>query len=181
MINNAEMKHRCPDWLQQKHHVDKLSLRQMAEMVGVDKSTISYNMRKNKLPYRSRVEGVQKAHKQGRIKYGQNKGKTGRPITPEQRRKMVLGIRSKWRGHKTNHNLGYLLITIEGRQVLEHRYVMERHLKRKLKTTEDVHHINGDKKDNRIENLHLFKSRSAHSYYHKMQELGRGVELKYEY
>lgn len=47
------------------------------------------------------------------------------------------------------------LATKTGSYVLEHRIVMENHLQRLLNPTEVVHHINGDKKDNRIENLEV--------------------------
>ena len=43
----------------------------------------------------------------------------------------------------------------DGRVVNEHRYIMEQHLGRKLSLDEHIHHINGDKKDNRIENLQI--------------------------
>lgn len=42
---------------------------------------------------------------------------------------------------------------INGRKIDEHRYIMEAHLGRKLERNEFVHHINHNKRDNRIENL----------------------------
>ena len=48
---------------------------------------------------------------------------------------------------------------------VEHRVIMEHHIGRKLGFNEVVHHINGDRKDNRIENLEIM-SRSEHSRMH---------------
>ena len=46
--------------------------------------------------------------------------------------------------------------------IREHRMVMELHIGRPLTRSEVVHHINGDTKDNRIENLDLVSSQAEH-------------------
>jgi len=52
----------------------------------------------------------------------------------------------------------YKYIKIDGKRVAEHRYIMEKHLNRKLEKWEHVHHINDDSSDNRIENLEVLSN-----------------------
>ena len=90
-----------------------------------------------------------------------------------------MGIKnSHWRGGKSRHSLGYILIYVPDHPhkimrgyVLEHRLVMEKSLGRYLRPQEVVHHINKNHRDNRIENLMLFKNNSAHLDTHRAHKL----------
>lgn len=69
---------------------------------------------------------------------------------------------------------GRVWVNGQQRRVKQHRWVMERHLGRRLMTDENVHHINGVKTDNRLSNLQVM-SHSEHSAMHYVPPSSREV------
>jgi hypothetical protein len=85
-----------------------------------------------------------------------------------------------WRGGRLKRNDGYILIyrpkhpyyNADGLYVFEHRLVIENKIGRYLTKKEKVHHINGNRSDNRIENLKLINRQSEHCRIHGFDKNG---------
>lgn len=105
----------------------------------------------------------------------------GRTFSEEHRRNISRAASGRtgaknpnWRGGRNLDARGYVRVA-SGRSgtVSEHRLVMESTLGRPLALGETVHHRNGDKADNRIENLWVFADQKAHGDWHGMLRSGR--------
>lgn len=87
---------------------------------------------------------------------------TGKGLCKTHRRRQVLGLPFDVPICKYglgSIRFGYRWLCKGGRTIAEHRAVMEASLGRRLTKQETVHHVNGNKLDNRIENLELWASR----------------------
>lgn len=115
--------------------------------------------------------GLCNPHWQRLTRYG-----SVRPETPIGKRDPVR--HNSWNGGQTVDGSGRVLIRVKGHPhpqkshpdrdyayVYRYRLVMEGHLGRYLLPSEDVHHKNGNKTDDRIDNLQVM-SRSDHTKLH---------------
>jgi transposase len=143
-------------WLKKRYIEDKQSIPQIAAEIGATNGAVSSALRWVGISLRKIRAGVDLRYPNGR--FG--------------------GFNPRWKGgrRRAGTNKAYIYVYSVGHPfavkegyVMEHRLVMEKHLGRYLKPTEVVHHLNGIKDDNRIENLELVKNRGEHvrGHYHR--------------
>ena len=80
-----------------------------------------------------------------------------------------------WNSHRKPRlqKNGYMTLMVGNKKYYVHRMVMEEHLGRPLRDDEEVHHINGDRTDNRIENLELINKREHRRLHATKRGLGK--------
>lgn len=155
------------------------SLRMVATDIGIDHSTLSRKLKALNIKIPTREESARntwKNHEHPNLgKKGEQSYMYGRKLSSFTKEKMSLAqkkVAENKRKYRKFHNDGYVLIyepmnpkSDRCGYVLEHRAVVEKHIGRYLNSDEIVHHINGNKKDNRIENL-VVTTRDEHARFH---------------
>jgi hypothetical protein len=106
------------------------------------------------------------------------KGKCSKHYQVDRRREAGLPLRERKTGEWYPNAKGYMVRNVPNevglgwRKELQHRVVMAEHLGRPLLKHEEPHHKNGNRADNRIENLELWSTK---------QPKGQRLEDKLEY
>lgn len=159
-----------------KMYVDeRMSIPMISSAIGVPKSTVRNWLVRFEIPLRSSKEAICDYYGLGRNKC---KKKKKRQFSEAEKRRIVDSYKRWADEHAKGLSLkpnGYLEVTRgENKGRGEHVVIMEAHIGRRIKKGEIVHHINGNRSDNRIENLRLM-TRSEHSRLHNIEKLKKGI------
>lgn len=90
-------------------------------------------------------------------------------------------MNGQWKGGRLIASNGYVLVRVGPSHHLadvrgyayEHRIVAEKKLGRRLLPSEQVHHADGNKKNNEPDNLEVFRSIAEHRAHHRLSGCSR--------
>lgn len=113
---------------------------------------------------RRRENGIEPRHPRGTCKFEgcshpqHARGYCSNHYQIEKRNGNIVFRKRQSNGHGHVDTHGYKKISKHGVQVREHRWVIENLIGRRLLSTESIHHKNGNKLDNRVENLEIWST-----------------------
>lgn len=159
------MNHVDTGQVMEEYATGKYTVKQIAEKHGISTGKMYYILRDAGCKFiHNRRKPVSDEERRNRSIA--NKGK----VISEAQRRLISECRScnynglNGYGHIKMHNRGYVLAYVpkhphahKDGYVMLHTVLMERSIGRYLMPDEAVHHINHDRKDNRLENLMLMK------------------------
>lgn len=144
------------------------SISDLSTDTGIPRSTIRFALKREGL-LRSRTDGVRRAAQQGKLGRPGPRG----PWPDEVRQRMSDAANLRWAGKAAGISRkasGYIQITQgEHKHRAVHVVLMESRLGRRLLPDEHVHHIDGDRSNNDINNLALV-TRSGHARLHRRED-----------
>lgn len=168
---------------------ERKTMREIGDALGVDAVAIYYRLHKFGIPTRDRHEHPisdkvrENARRLGRDRKGAKQTVEAKRKISDANKGRILNP-SKYGGHTKDRN-GYVYVyspthphcSLDG-YVMEHRLVMESHIGRYLNKDEVIHHINGDKKDNTLENLVIMTPTDHMSFHMKKRHAKRKGEMR---
>ena len=175
-------------FLRQRYTEEKKTMRQIGAELGVDAAAVFYHLKKYGIETRDRHDHpISDKVRENAEHVGQSR--KGARQSADAKRKMSDAKKcryvtpSAYGGHSKKRKDGYIRVYLPSHPhcskdgyVMEHRLVMEDHIGRYLEEDEVVHHINRNRKDNRLENL-LVMTREEHAQLHMKERKERGKKL----
>lgn len=147
------------------------TIREVANILGISTGSVYNYLHKFGIKTREPNKGFLGHTHSKTAREKISKAHKGKAVSDKTKKKISEAHKISGIGHKKKRSDGYIAVyypdhpkSNKAGYIMEHDLIMERMIGRHLKDDEVVHHVNGIKDDNRMENLILmkFKEHSGH-------------------